>query len=217
MEQGALADGMFLIAYDEATGRPGLSPDLLACGLVGAQLADLVTGGWLTIDTGGRVVAVRSASTERVTGEAATLVLDSVAHEARTHPVRAWVDALGGPLTEAVHNDLVRRAVLVQTTSRSVLGRRRSRLDVVDTTAAHAPALALRAMVRSPGTFTLHGAVTLVLLAALGVEQLLEPEVDRATARALAQDAAAHLPEPIDRLRRDLAETALATSAAIRR
>lgn len=222
MEQGALANGLFLIAYDESAGRSGLAPDLLACGLVGAQLADLVTAGTLTIDAGDRVLATRSGSAAVAgpttgEGEAATLVLDSIAHEPRSHPVRAWIDALGGPLLEVVRNDLVQRGVLVQASGRSVLGRRRPRLAVADAAAAHAPAAALRSMVRNPGTFTLHGVVTLVLLAALGVERLLEPEVDRATARALARDAAPHLPESIDRLRRGLAETAAAASVAVRR
>ncbi|MBC3193039.1 GPP34 family phosphoprotein [Pseudonocardia sp. C8] len=217
MEQGALANGLFLIAYDEAAGRSGLAPDLLACGLVGAQLADLVTAGALTIDPDHRVVATRSAPAGAAAGEAATLVMDSVAHEPRAHPVRSWIDALGGLLLEVVQNDLVQRGVLRQASERTLLGRRRTKLAVADSAAVHAPGIALRGMVRHPGTFTLQGAVTLVVIAALGVEQVLEPEVDRATARRLAQDAADHLPEAIARLRAGLAETAAAVSVAVRR
>ena len=216
MEQGALANGLFLIAYDEAGGRSGLAPDLLACGLVGVQLADLVTAGTLTVDPGHRVVTTRP-NPARSAGPAATLVLDSVAHEPRAHPVRSWIDALGGPLLEAVQNDLLQREVLARTSERSMLGRRRTRLAVADSSAVRAPGLALRGMIRHPGTFTLQGAVTLVVIAALGVERLLEPEVDRATARSLAHDAAEHLPEPIARLRAGLAETAAAVSVAVRR
>ncbi|OLL71417.1 hypothetical protein Ae168Ps1_5920 [Pseudonocardia sp. Ae168_Ps1] len=217
MEQGALANGLFLIAYDETAGRPGLAPDLLACGLVGAQLADLVMAGALTVGADDRVVATRPGPAARVTGEAATLVLDSIAHEPRAHPVRAWIEALGGPLTDAVRNDLVERGTLAQSTGRTLLGRSRTRLTATDTTAARAPSIALREMVRAPATFTLPGAVTLVLVSALGVERLLEPEVDRATARALARDAAGHLPAPVERLRQGLAETAAAAGVAVRR
>jgi hypothetical protein len=217
VEQGTLANGLFLISYDEAAGRSGLAPDLLACGLVGAQLADLVLAGALTVGTDDRVLPARPGPAAPPTGEAATLVLDSIAHEPRPHPVRSWIDALGGPLTEAVRNDLVQRGVLVQTSERTLLGRRRDRLGAADTAAARAPSLALREMVRTPATFTLPGAVTLVLVAALGVERLLEPEVDRATARTLARDAAEHLPAPVERLRRGLAETAAAASVAVRR
>lgn len=217
VEQGALANGLFLIAYDEAAGRSGLAPDLLACGLVGAQIADLAVAGALRIDPEHRVVATRSGTPGPGCGEAATLVLDSVAHESRAHPVRAWIDALGGPLLEAVRNDLVQRGVLAVTTERGLLGRRRTKLAVTDSAAAHAPGLTLRSMIRHPATFTLHGAVTLVVLSALGVERLLEPEIDRATARELARDAVDHLPESIARLRAGLAETAAATSVAVRR
>lgn len=217
MEQGALANGVFLIAFDEAAGRSGLAPDLLACGLVGAQLADLVAVGALSIDPEHRVVATRPGTTRPAGAEAATLVLDSIAHEPRSHPVRAWIDALGGPLLDAVRNDLVQRGVLAQTFERTLLGRRRPRLAVADPPAVRAPGTALRSMIRHPATFTLPGAVTLAVIAALGVERLLEPEVDRATTRTLAQDAAGHLPEPIARLQAGLAETAAATSVAVRR
>lgn len=216
MDQGALANGLFLIAFDEAAGRSGLAADLLACGLVGVQLADLVAAGALTVDPEHRVVATRPGAA-RAGGEAASLVLDSVAHEPRSHPVRAWIDALGGPLLEAVRNDLVQRRVLSLVTERSLLGRRRTRLAVADLGAAHTPGLALRDMIRHPTTFTLYGAVTLVVISALGVERVLEPEIDRDTARALAHDAATHLPDPIARLRAGVAETAAAASVAVRR
>lgn len=217
MEQGTLANGLFLIAYDESAGRSGLAPDLLACGLVGAQLADLVTAGALSVDEEQRVVGTRSGPSGDAPGEAATLVLDSVAHEPRAHPVRAWIDALGGPLLDAVRNDLVERGVLRHETERGLLGRRRSRLAVGSPGAAHAPGIALREMVRHPGTFTLPGIVTLVVISALGVESLLEPEVDRATARTLAADAAGHLPDPLARLRDGVADAAAALSVAVRR
>lgn len=216
MEQGALAKGLFLIAYDEAVGRPGLAQDLLACGLVGAQIADLVTAGLVTVDGQDRVVGVRSGRTAP-DHESATLVLDSIAHEPRQHTVRAWIDALGGALLDAVRTDLVRDGVLVETTERGLLGRRRTRLSVRDVSAALRPEATLQSMIRSPGTFTLPGAITLVLLSALGVERLLEPGVDRATARTLAEDAVTHLPAPIDRLRRGLAETATTAGASVRR
>lgn len=217
MEQGALATGFFLIALDEPAGRPALHPELLACGLVGAQLADLVVAGALTVTEDERIRATRSATLPATSGEATALVLDSVVHEPRAHPVRAWIDALGAPLTELVQNDLVRRGVLAVEERRGLLGRRHTRLAVTDPPAAHAPGTTLRSMIRHPSTFTLHGASTLVLVAALGVEQLLEPEIDRATAREVAGQATAHLPGAISRLRDGLAATATAVGVAVRR
>ncbi|ALL85819.1 MULTISPECIES: GOLPH3/VPS74 family protein [unclassified Pseudonocardia] len=217
MEHGALATGLYLIAFDEPSGRSGLALDLLACGLVGAQLADLVIAGSLTVDPQQRVVATGTGPAERASGEAANLVMDSVAQEPRCHPVRAWVDVLGDPLLEAVENDVLRRGVLARTEDRGLFGRRKVRLTVSVGSAAHGPALALRGMLANPGLFTLSGAVTLVLISALGVERVLEPHVDRAVARDLAQGAAGHLPEPISRLRAGLAEAAAAVSTVVRR
>lgn len=215
MERGALATDFFLIAFDEAGGRPALHPDLLACGLVGAQLADLVVAGALTID--GDLQVVATGPPPREADEATALVLDSVAHEPRAHAVRAWVDALGVPLPELVRGALVRRGVLAVEQRRGVLGRRRTRLTVTDPAAAHAPGTSLRAMVRHPATFTLHGAFTLVLVSALGVEQLLEPEIDRTTARSIAAGAGTHLPVSLARLHDGLTETAAAISLSVRR
>lgn len=222
MEPGALATDLFLITCDPS-GRPGLPPDLLACGLVGAQLGDLVVAGALTVDADGQVVAARAGAAEAADSasetddEAAALVLDSVAHEGRSHPVRAWVDVLGTPMREVVRNRLVRDGVLAVEERRGLLGRRRTRITVADPTAARAPALALTGMVRQPGTFTLHGAFTLVLLAALGMERLLEPAVDSSTAGLLAGEAAGHLPVALGRLRDGIAESATALSLAVRR
>ena len=238
MKQGALATGFFLIAYDEPGGRPGLAPDLLACGLVGAQLGDLVTAGALTVDEEDRVVATRRTGDPEPAGRAATLVLDSVAHEARAHPVRAWADVLGEPLLGAVGGAggpaggggggarggggggrpaAGGGGAPGAETGRSLLGRRRDRLAVADRSAAHGPGLALRDMVRRPGTCTLHGAFALALVSALGVERLLEPEIDRARVRDLARDAVVHLPAPLARLHSGVAAAAAAASLAGRR
>lgn len=217
MEQGALATGFFLIALDETTGRAALHPELLACGLVGAQLADLVVAGTLTVTDDDRVQTTSTGVASDPADEAAALVLDSVAHEPRGHPVRAWIDALGGPLTEIVQNGLVQRGVLAVEWRRGLLGRRHSRLRVTDAPAARAPGTELGSMVRHPATFSLPGACTLVLLTALGVEQVLEPEIDRATAREVAGQAAAHLPAPLARLREGLTATATAVGVAVRR
>ncbi|MFP5021872.1 GOLPH3/VPS74 family protein [Pseudonocardia phyllosphaerae] len=217
MRHGDLATGFYLVAFDEAAGRPGLHPGLLACGVVGAELADLIADGALTVTEAGAVERTGRAPADRADDESAVLVLDSVAHEPRAHPVRAWIDALGPPVLEAVENRLVRDGVLASRRQRGLFGRGRPRLDVTDPVTVHAPVAALREMVRLPGTFTLHGAWTLVELGALGVEQLLEPDVDRATARSVAAEAAAHLPAPLNRLRTGLAETAAAVSLTVQR
>lgn len=214
VEPGALAADLFLLALDESGGRPAVPRGLLARGLAGAALADLVVAGALTVDGDRRVLP--AGPLPPGADETAALVLDSVAYAPRRHVAGEWVDALGAPLPELVQRTLVRRGVLTVAPGRGVLGRRRARLLVHDRAAARAPATTLCAMVRDPATFTLHGAFVLVLISALGLEGLLEPEVAPATTRSLAAQAGTHLPGPLALLRDDLAGSARTAPASRR-
>ena len=52
MDHSYLPDEFFLIAHDEFSGKLRISQDLLGCGLVGAQLADLVMARRIGIEAG---------------------------------------------------------------------------------------------------------------------------------------------------------------------
>ena len=55
MDRERLAADFFLIAHDEFSGKLRISRDLLSCGLVGAQLAELIMANRLAVQ-GGRVL-----------------------------------------------------------------------------------------------------------------------------------------------------------------
>lgn len=214
MERGRMTTGFFLIAHDEFSGKVRVNPDLLQCGLVGAQIADLVIGGRLTM-SGDRVTVVDPT----VTGldEMATLVLDSVAHDREIHTVRVWNDVLGTMLLDLTTSRLVADGVLRRDGGRGMLGRKRERFPAVDLVAARRPELELRAMFTDPATFTLPGAFAASMIDALGLGALFEPHVERSVVRSIAGQAAEHLPGSLSQLRSGVAATVSAISLTVRR
>ena len=214
MERGQMATGFFLIAHDEFTGRVKINPELLSCGLLGAQIADLIIGSKLTM-SGDRVSVVDPD----VTGldQVATLVLDSVSHEQDTHTVRVWNDALSELLIELTANRLIADGVLRKESGRGLLGRKRERFPAVDLVRARRPELELREMFEDPKRFNLPGAFTAAMIDTLGLDALLEPEIERTLVRSIAGQAAEHLPGSLSQLRSGLAATVAAISLTIRR
>ncbi|TCK25139.1 Golgi phosphoprotein 3 GPP34 [Pseudonocardia endophytica] len=214
MERGQMATGFFLVVHDEFTGKPRISSDLLLCGLVGAQIADLVVGGRLTM-SGDRVALVRP----EVSGldELGTFVLDSVSHEPEAHTVRSWNDALGEILHDLTVGRLTADQVLRKETSRGLLGKRKARYPAVDLVRARRPTVELREMFDDPRRFNLPGAFIASMLSTLEVEAVLEPEIDRGTVRTIAAQAAEHLPGSLSQLRAGLADTVAAISLTVRR
>ncbi|MDN5915003.1 MAG: GPP34 family phosphoprotein [Pseudonocardia sp.] len=209
-----MTTGFFLIAHDEFSGKVRIHPDLLLCGLVGAQIADLVIGGRLTM-SGDRVTVVDPD----VAGldEMATLVLDSVAHDRETHTVRAWNDVLNQLLLDLTTSRLVADRILRKESARSLLGRRREHYPALDLVRARHPELELRAMFTDPATFTLPGAFTAAMIDTLGLDTLLEPGIERSVVRSIAGQAAEHLPGSLSQLRSGLAASVSAISLTIRR
>lgn len=209
-----MATSFFLVVHDEFTGKPLISQDLLLCGLVGAQIADLVVGGRLTM-AGDRVAVVRS----EVSGldEMGTFVLDSVAHEPEGHTVRSWNDALGEILYDLAVGRLTADQVLRKETSRGLLGKRKARYPAVDLVRARRPTVELREMFDDPRRFNLTGAFLAAMLATLEVDGVLEPDIERGRFRSIAGQAAEHLPGSLSQLRAGLADTVASISLTVRR
>ncbi len=214
MERGQMATGFFLVVHDEFTGKPRISPDLVLCGLVGAQIADLVIGGRLTM-SGDRVAVVRP----EVSGldELGTFVLDSVVHEPDAHTVRSWNDALGEILHDLTVGRLAADGVLRKEVSRGLLGKRKARYPAVDLVRARRPTVELREMFADPRRFNLPGAFLAALLSTLEVDTVLEPEIERSQVRSISGQAAEHLPGSLSQLRAGLADTVAAISLTVRR
>src|SRR6185503_17751613 len=86
-----------------------ISPDLLGCGLVGAQLAELTMANRLAVE-GGRVLVteVRGGGDDEVSA----YVAESISRQTSTHSVRVWVDTFREVLYELVARRLVDEGVV---------------------------------------------------------------------------------------------------------
>ncbi len=212
MERGRMAPGFFLIVHDPHSGKVRVARELLCWGIVGAQVADLVIGGRLTL-ADDRIVVTRHDAAGL--DEPARYVLDCVAHEPEGYTVRAWAGVLGGVVLDMVTDRLTSEGVVRRESGR--FGLRRDRYPAVDLERARRPRTELTGMVRAPHTFTLPGAFTAAVLDTLGIDDVLEPDVGRAQLTSLAAQAADHLPGSLAALRDGLVETVSATSRAGRR
>ena len=183
MDRRRIATDIFLIAHDEASGALHIGPDLLGCGLVGAQVAELVIAGRLDV-ADGRVVPGKARGDD--SDEIASYVVESVLGQGRTHSVDAWVEALRDVLYDLVGGRLVADGVVRREQGgRQLMRRRPDRFPAIDLSAAAAPRVRLERMLSSPQNFDLSGAVVGVLADVMGAAFVFNPKVDRSAAREL--------------------------------
>jgi Golgi phosphoprotein 3 (GPP34) len=209
MERPRLAADFFLIAHDEFSGKPRISALLLACGLAGAQLAELVADGRIIIESGRLLAADAGGDGSDEVGD---YMVETIQQQSSTHSVRVWVETFAEMLPELIARQLVGDGVVRREEGgRQLMRRRPDRYPATDLLAAARPRLRLEHMLRTPQEFDLSGAVLAVLVGALGIESILDPELDRATARELIGRLRTRLPADL----RDLIEGTEATAAAI--
>jgi Golgi phosphoprotein 3 (GPP34) len=215
MDRPRLATDFFLIAHDEFSGKLRISPDLLGCGLVGAQLADLILTDRLVIESGRVLVTdVRDDGTDEV----GAYVAESVARQDTTHTVRVWIDTFRDVLHELIARRLVTEGVVRREQGgRQLMRKRPDRYPATDLLAAARPRLRLEHMLRTPQEFDLAGAVLAVLVGALGIEAVLDPELDRAAARDLMARLEENLPVDLRALVEGVRSAVAAVSLTIRR
>ncbi len=210
MSRSHLATNFFLIVHDPFTGRTTVGRELLGCGLVASELADLVLTGHLDLVDDRVVVTDRSDGGE---DEISRFVLDSVARQRTAHPVRTWVESIGEIVFGLVVDELVDTGVVRVEQHRAVLRRGPDRFPAQDLLKASGPRLRLEHMIRNPTTFDLPGAVAAAIVAALGIERTFEFDIDR----ELFTDLTANLPPTLERLVVGVADTVAAISMTIRR
>jgi hypothetical protein len=87
----------------------------------------------------------------------------------------------------------------------------------VDLLAATRPRLRLEHMLRTPQEFDLSGAVLAVLVGTLGVESVLDPELDRSVARDLMTRLEDNLPADVRAVIEGVRSAVAAVSLTIRR
>ena len=209
MSRSHLATNFFLTVHDPFTGKLAISRELLDCGLVASELADLVLSGHLDVVNDKIVPTGRSDGAQDLIS---TYVLDAVGRN-HTHTVRVWAESLGEILFELVSTHLLERGVIRVEHHRSMLRRGPDRFPAQDLLKASGPRLRVEHMLRNPTTFDLPGAVAAAIVGALGVERTFESEVDRELFTELAEN----LPPPLERLIAGVAATVAAISLTVRR
>jgi Golgi phosphoprotein 3 (GPP34) len=193
-----LAADFFLIAHDPFDGgRLAISTEILGCGLVGAEVADLILARRLRVDGDDLVVGEPSG---REPGgpldEADDYVLEALAGQDSVHPVRTWVEPLQDGLYALVGDRLVASGVLRREhgTRRIGRGRQPDRFPADDLLAACAPQQRLEQLLRAPQDLTLAPGFLAALIGVLGVDRLLNSEIDRATLREMLAEIEQNLP-----------------------
>lgn len=214
MNRDHLAEGLFLIVHNEFTGKLGISPQLLGCGLVAAQLADLMIAGRLTM-SGARVVVAGARGTGR--DEIAAFVVESIERQTTAHTVRAWTETLADVLFELVARRLIDAGIVRREPGRGMIRRRPDRFPALNLLKAAGPRIRLEHMYRRPVEFDLPGAFCGALVGALGVHSVLDPELDRTMIRELSTGLAQRLPTDLAALLTGVNEAVSAISLTIRR
>lgn len=130
-----LADHLFLIALDERTGRPRLSPRVLGLGLAGALLGELVLEGKIVIEDGHVSVRDRRPPADAL----AHTTLDHLVAEHGRHPVRSWLPFLAQRATEQVGERLWRAGMVHRERVRRGLRRAEPVYPPADPNAAYMP------------------------------------------------------------------------------
>lgn len=198
MDREQLAGSFFLIAHDGLSGRSRISHELLGCGLVAAQLARLVIARSLDIVADRVVVTPEGADDRPGHGadhdEIDAFVVEGIRRQSQPHRVRAWVRSLADVLYELHGGRLVSEGVVHREQAGGLVRRREDRFPAVDPGAASGPRRVLESMIADPRELDLQGAFTVALLWAMGLDALLDPELDRTTLRVLVEQIDEHLP-----------------------
>jgi hypothetical protein len=188
-----LALDFFLIAHDPFDGgRLAISTEILGCGLVGAEIADLVLARRLRIDGDDVVVTEPGGQVDDIDG----YVLEAVDGQESVHSVRSWIEPLQDGLYALIGDRLVAAGILrrEQGTRRIGRGRQPDRFPADDLLAACAPQQRLEQLLRSPKDLTLASGVLAALLGVLGVDRLLPTAIDRTTLREMLVEIEQNLP-----------------------
>ena len=219
MDRQRLAADFFLIAHDEFSGKLRISPDLLGCGLVGAQLSELVLANQLSVEDGRLLVADARAGANQAGGdEVGAYIAESIARQTTTHSVRVWIDTFSEVLYELVARRLVDEGVVRREAGgRQLMRRRPDRFPATDLLAAARPRLRLEHMLRTPQEFDLPGAIIAVLVGAVGAETVLDPEIDRTGVRELVTRLEENLPADVRALVDGVRAAVAAVSLTVRR
>ncbi len=194
MQNFRLAEEFFLINHDYRNGKPLIRRDLLGAGLVAALLAELIIDGRLAMDDGRVTVLDRCSHDDNATD----FMVTSIAAQQAAYPVRTWTDNLDDTAYELTARRLIECGTVRRVRPRRLLGPRRD-LFPATMRASVESLLRLNAVIKNPAGADIHGAASVVLIAAAGADHLLATDLDREQLRTgvavLTNSLSAHLKE----------------------
>jgi Golgi phosphoprotein 3 (GPP34) len=182
---GRLADDLWLLAHDDATGRPCIQPRPLGLGLAGGLLAELALAGAVSVhrDDIAPVLVRRPPGDDLL-----SRVLGLLGREPDFHPVSDWLAYLGRSAAADVARRLEASGYLVPARGWFRGGRWRP----VDRDSAFSPVLRVRAVLDAAQPLTAPGVVLAGLADACGLGFRLAQYTPARTIRPL-HDAVAQL------------------------
>lgn len=193
MSRHALAADFFLIAHDPFDeGRLRIGAELFGCGLVGAALADLMLDHRLGVDGDDLVVLDPGGQLDEVDD----YLIEAVGSQESVHPVRSWVEPLQDGLYALVARTLVTSGAVrrQQGGRRLARGRQADRFPPNDLLAACRPQQDLEQSLQNPRELTLAAGMLAALIGVLGIDGLINPQVERTVLRELLAEIENFLP-----------------------
>ncbi|MFC7550569.1 GPP34 family phosphoprotein [Plantactinospora sp. GCM10030261] len=214
MTEFRLADELFLIGHDEYTGKTRVNEELLATGLAGAVLGELLINRRISC-LGGKVSVVDQRPWGETVSDAA---LGELQRRMGSYVVRAWVEHLRDNAREAVGRRLVNAGVVRREESRGMLGRRNGvRFPGVEPMVCAQPQVKLAYQLERPGVIHPQMATLAALLLAVGLEHLLVVTMSRQECKEQLSQITASLPEELHTLVTGVQAATAALALTVRR
>lgn len=165
---GRIADDLYLLAHDDATGKPLLQSRALGTGLAGALLAELMLAGAIWVQAEGIEFTRRGMPKDDLGRHVLRLLLAE-----DRHPLRDWLLFLGLTAEEDVARRLGRAGYLAETSSR--WPRRRPRWVPADPDCAFAPMIRVKAVMAQTRPATVSDIVLAGMALACGLGSRVLP------------------------------------------
>jgi hypothetical protein len=184
---GLVADDLYLLGHEEASGKPLLQPSALGTGLAGALLAELLLVSWIALRQQDLAVMItRDAPRDGVRQHA---LFKRIADQPEPQPVRSWLRVLAHGAAQDVAVRLEEAGYLEHVRGRVPF--RPGRWVPVNRDWAFAPVLRARAALDPARPLTAHSATLVGLTFACGLGFRLSD--DQTSASRPVQDAVAQL------------------------
>lgn len=163
-----IADNLYLLAHDDATGKPFLQSRALGAGLAGGLLAELLFAGVIWVQADGTVCPRRDLPDDDLPDDyLGAYVLGLLQDEGYWHPLRDWLLFLGATAEENVARRLARAGYVAEVSARRPW--RRHRWMPADPDCAFAPLIRVKAVMTRTRSATIADLVLTGLAMACGL------------------------------------------------